>query len=64
MRDLKEKSVLVIEDNVDIRQFTFRVLDFEGYTVLQAGNGEEGDSHGSTGATGGCGQSRLVFCFG
>ncbi len=42
MRDLKGKSVLVIEDEADIRQFTFRVLDFEGYTVLQAENGEEG----------------------
>lgn len=42
MRDLKVKSVPVIEDEADIRQFTFRVLAFKRYTVLQAGNGEEG----------------------
>jgi two-component system KDP operon response regulator KdpE len=42
MIDLQAKSVLVIEDEADIQQFTCRVLDFEGYTVLQAITGEEG----------------------
>jgi len=38
----RETSILVIEDEADIRRFAYRVLDLEGYNVLQAGNGEEG----------------------
>jgi adenylate cyclase len=38
----KVESVLVIEDEADIRNFAFRVLELEGYRVLQAGDGNEG----------------------
>ena len=37
-----KKIVLVIEDEANIRSFTSRVLDLEGYRVLQAENGDEG----------------------
>jgi CheY-like chemotaxis protein len=40
--DYKGKSILIIEDEAEIRRFAFRVLNLEGYTVLQAENGEEG----------------------
>ena len=36
------KSVLVIEDEAEIRNFAFRVLELEGYEVLQAGRGDDG----------------------
>jgi len=42
IEDHKGKSILIIEDEADIRRFAFRVLDLEGYTVLQAENGEKG----------------------
>ena len=35
-------SVLIIEDDDDIRGFAARVLEMEGYVVLQAAGGEEG----------------------
>jgi len=35
-------AVLVIEDETDIRNFALRVLELEGYQVLQAGDGNEG----------------------
>jgi len=38
----EKKTVLVVEDEVDIRNFTARVLELEGYHVLQAENGIEG----------------------
>jgi len=38
----KTRSVLVIEDEVEIRNFAFRVLQLEGYHVLEAGDGIEG----------------------
>ncbi|MBL7165548.1 MAG: response regulator [Dehalococcoidales bacterium] len=38
----KVKTVLVIEDEADIRNFAFRVLELEGYHVLQASDGNEG----------------------
>ena len=38
----KAKSVLVIEDEADIRRFAHRLLDLEGYHVLEAGNGDDG----------------------
>ena len=34
-------SVLLVEDDVDIREAVSAVLEAEGYTVLTAGNGEE-----------------------
>ena len=36
------KTVLIIEDEADIRNFACRVLELEGYRVLQAEDGEEG----------------------
>jgi len=36
------KTVLVIEDEADVRNFASRVLELEGYHVLQAENNEEG----------------------
>lgn len=36
-----EKTILVVEDSEDIRKFACRVLDLEGYRVLQSGNGTE-----------------------
>ncbi|HEY90621.1 MAG TPA: response regulator [Dehalococcoidia bacterium] len=38
----KTRSVLVIEDEAEIRNFAFRVLELEGYHVLKAGNGNDG----------------------
>ncbi len=36
------RTVLVIEDGTDVRNFASRVLDLEGYRVLQAENDYEG----------------------
>ena len=36
------KIILVIEDQVDVRNFTSRVLELECYRVIQAGDAEEG----------------------
>ena len=36
------KTVLIIEDEVDIQNFASRVLELEGYQVLQANDGEKG----------------------
>ena len=36
------KTVLVIEDEADMRQFVSRVLELEGYHVLQAADDEDG----------------------
>lgn len=38
----ERKTVLIIEDEADIRYFASRVLEFEGYAVLEAESGEEG----------------------
>jgi CheY-like chemotaxis protein len=38
----KVKTVLVIEDEADIRRFTRRLLELEGYHVLEAANGDNG----------------------
>ena len=35
-------TILVIEDEADVRNFAARVLELEGYHVLRAENGEEG----------------------
>jgi len=36
------RTVLVIEDEANIRNFASRVLDLEGYRALQAENDDEG----------------------
>ncbi len=36
------KTVLIIEDEVELRNFASRVLELEGYRVLQAKDGGEG----------------------
>jgi len=41
-KNSKEKTVLVIEDESDIRRFARRLLELEGYHVLEAANGDEG----------------------
>jgi CheY-like chemotaxis protein len=38
---LKAKSVLVVEDDRDIREAVVEVLEDEGYTVSSAGDGQE-----------------------
>ncbi len=38
----KDKTVLIIEDDADIRTFASRTLELEGYQVLQAETGSEG----------------------
>ncbi len=42
VKSCETKTVLVIEDEPDVRNFAARVLEMEGYHVLQAGDGEEG----------------------
>ncbi len=41
-RGRKKKTVLIIEDEADVRNFASRVLELEGYRVLQAESGDEG----------------------
>ena len=38
----KTKTILIIEDEAEIRNFASRVLELEGYGVLQAEDGSEG----------------------
>jgi DNA-binding response OmpR family regulator len=38
----KAKTLLIIEDEIDIRSFIARVLQLEGYKVLEASNGIKG----------------------
>jgi len=38
----KNKTVLIIEDEIDIQNFVSRVLELEGYQVLKANEGETG----------------------
>jgi DNA-binding response OmpR family regulator len=42
VKKLKDKTVLIIEDDADIQTFAGRVLKLEGYHVLQAETGKEG----------------------
>jgi len=36
------KTMLIVEDEVDVRNFSKRLLELEGYNIIQAENGEEG----------------------
>lgn len=36
------KSILIIEDEAEVQNLLARVLELEGYSVLQAGDGERG----------------------
>ena len=38
----KAKTVLIVEDELDVRKFASRVLELEGYGVLEAEDGERG----------------------
>jgi CheY-like chemotaxis protein len=38
----KNVTILIIEDDIDIQTFAFRVLELEGYCVLKAENGSTG----------------------
>ena len=42
MRKGETKTVLIIEDEAEVRNFASRVLELEGYRVLQAEDGYEG----------------------
>jgi adenylate cyclase len=38
----RKKTVLVIEDEAEVRRFVRRVLELEGYNAIEAGDGEAG----------------------
>jgi len=38
----EKKTILVVEDEAEIRNFISRVLEFEGYHALEAEDGDEG----------------------
>ena len=38
----QDKTILIIEDDADIRTFVSRVLELEGYRTIEAETGEEG----------------------
>jgi len=40
--DIERRTILVVDDNVDIRGFAKRFLETAGYAVITAADGEEG----------------------
>ena len=40
--DTKRETILVVDDNTDIRGLAKRILEVAGYTVVTAADGEEG----------------------
>ena len=42
MRETENKTIVVIDDNEDFRNFTGTILRFEGFEVIEASNGREG----------------------
>ena len=42
LRKGETKTVLVIDDEADVRNFASRVLELEGYRILQAEGGDGG----------------------
>lgn len=56
LKSPESQTILVIEDEDDVRSFVCRVLELEGYCALQAENGlaglkltREKSGHGATG---------------
>ncbi len=43
-KGIPKKSIILIDDDVDARTMASRVLELEGFAVLQAKNGDEGVS--------------------
>ncbi len=43
-REIPKKRIIIIDDDVDSRTMASRVLELEGFAVLQAKNGDEGFS--------------------
>jgi CheY-like chemotaxis protein len=41
-RKNRAKTVLIIEDELDVLKFASRVLELEGYDIIEAADGEEG----------------------
>lgn len=41
-RKIDRGTIIVVEDEAEVRNFVSRVLELEGYGVLQAENGEKG----------------------
>jgi DNA-binding response OmpR family regulator len=41
-RKHRAETILIIEDEADVRTFASRVLELEGYRILQAENGDTG----------------------
>jgi response regulator RpfG family c-di-GMP phosphodiesterase len=39
---LKNITILIVEDDIDIQTFAYRVLELEGYRVLKAETGSQG----------------------
>ena len=37
-----KKTILIVEDEADVRNFSKRLLELEGYNIIQAEDGEEG----------------------
>lgn len=42
IKEREAKTVLIIEDEVEVRAFVCRALELEGYRVLEADDGDEG----------------------
>jgi DNA-binding response OmpR family regulator len=42
LKNAGSKTILIIEDDIDIQNFASRVLELEGYLVLKAGDGKTG----------------------
>jgi CheY-like chemotaxis protein len=40
-----ERSILIVEDDLDVREALTQVLEFEGYAVVGATNGQEALDH-------------------
>ena len=43
-------TVLIVDDDIQVRTFLASLLETEGYTVLQAADGKQGQAFGPPGA--------------